>query len=471
MPTTFDDLPEEIVLEIFSFVPSHPLVSDVALVNLKFGRIVVDKSLWKNVHFYLSDTPENIAEVLARSSGTIQTVTLWSGGVEETEKIRALIESKVELEEIHMLLVEKREDSRELNLSLLFQLIGESTKVLSLPRVEGCKRFCYPTLVMPRSVHVLPNSQRLISLDLSAVAEVNDRIIRAIVAACPQLELLHIGQFDSTYTDAGIRAIANGLHNLASVFFSCVNGSDDSFSYLLSRRPRLSAFGLKNVNQALPRTAVLLSQMRDLQYLLVEGWIGRETPRDVFENANFSQLKTLVLEEVKDFDREALEKMALACPKLQRLVLNLKGKSPPGAEEAVFNRIVNSCPELDAFCFRGSTALTGEGWLENVDTLLPALQCIVISCGWSDESSPELLRRADRARSQNRRLSVFVGSTPQPFNEKVDICDDDVVNVLGASPRLSDLKARRVRFLHVLEQAVRSKLAKNEARSWLRYYS
>jgi hypothetical protein len=63
---------------------------------------------------------------------------------------------------------------------------------------------------------------------------------------------------------------------------------------------------------------------------------------------------------------------------------------------------------------------------------------------------------------------VFVGSTPQPFNKKVDICDDDVVDVLGASPRLSNLKARRVRFPNVIKEAVCSKLAKNEARSWLK---
>jgi hypothetical protein len=212
--------------------------------------------------------------------------------------------------------------------------------------------------------------------------------------------------------------------------------------------------------------------MRDLQYLRIqEVFLDGEVLRVLFKNADFLQLRTLLLEDVIDFDAETWKSIAWACPELQRLVLSLKGRPPPGPEDDVLTSIVSSCPKLQAICFRGASAMTGEGWLDNIKHHLPLLQCLVISCNWSDKTGPALLRRADRVRSEYPRLCVLIGSKPRRYNDEVEICDDDVVEVMRASPRPCDLKAGRVRFPDILQEAVRSRIAKDEARSWFRDHS
>jgi hypothetical protein len=79
----------------------------VAFVSQQLTMIVVNKSLWKHVHIHLSERPELIAEVLARFAKTKWLVTLWSGGVQWTEKIRTPIETNIDLEDIHTQLVEE----------------------------------------------------------------------------------------------------------------------------------------------------------------------------------------------------------------------------------------------------------------------------------------------------------------------------------------------------------------------------
>jgi hypothetical protein len=218
VPKTFDNLPEEVILNILRFVPSRALLSTVAFVSQKLGRIVDDYSLWNQVHFHLSDAPEFIAAVLARFANSVRSVTLWSGGVGASEKIRALIESKSSFEEIHVHLVKTRDYSRTSDLGLCSQLLSGCTRGLYLPRLDGPGHD--PILEIPPSVHMSRNSQHLTSLDLSAFRGIDERIVTAIVASCPQLELLHLGEFRVYDTIPNVCVtIADGLPNLASVSF------------------------------------------------------------------------------------------------------------------------------------------------------------------------------------------------------------------------------------------------------------
>ncbi len=104
--------------------------------------------------------------------------------------------------------------------------------------------------------------------------------------------------------------------------------------------------------------------------------------------------------------------------------------------------------------------LTGEGWLDNVGTLLPRLRYLVILT--SPSSSPGLSAAVARARSVNPRLSVLLDKEPLQYNEDVELSGLDVLAVLQATPRLGDLKAGRVGHADVLAEAARRKQAEND---------
>jgi hypothetical protein len=274
-------------------------------------------------------------------------------------------------------------------------------------------------------------------------------------------------------TSVGIRAIADGLPNLASVSLS--GFGDESFQYLLSRKPFLSAFDLVGLPGAFPRTAAQISRMGHLQYLRVScHGLDGTTMRAMFENAHFGQLKTLRLDEIEEFDSLTLKVMAVACPNLEQLSLSVGYTPPNWITDDIVEFIFDSCRGLRVFDLSASVkSLTGEGWLDNVGTLLPRIQCLAVSSAVaSDRHSSEFLRRADVARSQNPKLSILVDdsswsidpSTDHRYNEEVTVFAIDVWKVFDSMPRLCDLEAGRVRHPNVLLEAVRFKLAENKVR-------
>jgi hypothetical protein len=245
---------------------------------------------------------------------------------------------------------------------------------------------------------------------------------------------------------------------------------EESYRYLLSRKPGLSAFRLRSGGR-LNRTAEQIQHMGELQYLNVRCRIDGSTMRAMFENANFGRLRTLGFGDLLTYDSAALKTMALACPQLQQLFLCAYTRpSPPvDVDDGTIKFVLESCPELRVVFIDSLEAITGEGWLDNIGTLLPRVQCIVLAFCDSKSPSPELLQRADRARALNPKLCILVDkptcdSTYQ-YNEEVIISRHDVWDAVDAMPRLCDLEARRVRFPNVLQAAARFRLGKAEERA------
>ncbi len=185
-PKTFDELPEELILRILSFLPSRCLLRDVSLVSRNLNRLVNDSSLWDRVHFHRSDSPEYVAAVLARFKNTVRSVTLASWKDEVTrKKIDNMKESKIAFEEIHLHLNHCR-----LDLQLVFQLLCESTRILYLD--SGTT----PRVYLPDYVDALPKSN-IVSLYL-CFARLDNKVLKMVVAACPKLELLDVGHVYGT---------------------------------------------------------------------------------------------------------------------------------------------------------------------------------------------------------------------------------------------------------------------------------
>lgn len=445
--TKFDDLPEEVIVNILSFIPGRDLLTTVSLVSQKLNRLVNELSLWNHVKFYHDDSPRYIAALLARFKMAIRSVFLASTGVAIVWKIRRLRESKIDFEEIELC----TDHIPNLDLTVVFQLLSESTKILSVHHPGNSN------IRLPPNGQGLPKTN-LTSLVLDADSCVNDNVIEAIVASCPELELLKVGE-DAHYTDVGLRAIANGLPNLISLFLNGSDNTDESIQYLLSRKPGLAAFSLIGTWGTLPRTAAQISQMRNLQYIrLWKHRLDGGTIQAMFRNANFGQLKTLLLEDVDKFDGAALKTMAMACPNLEQLALCWTCKVRRREEDEVIKYIATSCPELRVFCIEGSKAITGKGWLNNIATLLP--RCLVVSCNDRlDLPSCQLYERGRRARLVNPKLCVLIGMTPHWYNKKAMITGHEVWWNLRDSPRPCDLKAQRVRCPNLLHVTARDRLA------------
>ncbi len=478
MSTAFEDLPEEFIVKILSFVPSRDLLATVSRVNWRMNRLVKTSSLWKHVHFQATDLPGYIAEVLARFSDSIRSVTLDTNQDEETEKIRVLVDSRIVFEEVGIVLCGAVfEGDEDFDFPRMFQLLGGSTTAFSYRQVHSTRHRRF-IMTVPPDVNLTPKP-KLTSLDLSDEAEIDDRVIEVIVASCPELELLRLGVH--TYTSVGVRAIADGLPNLTCVSFSGCHGKDESIAYLLSRKPGLLAFGLANMDVAsAPRTVAQLSRMANLQHLQLKV-VNCSTIQAVFENRDFRQLKTLGLMDVLHLETAAVVAMAMACPNLEQLVLCGYLGLPRGLDDGSIKFIAESCPKLRAFFIQGSKEIRGDGWLDNIGTLLPQGQCFVVSIGqcWHEPSSPELPRKAEIARSRFPKLGVMIDVrgtfggyfrsivdetlTTHQFNDEIVISALDVLTVLQAIPRPCDLTARRVRFQNVLQQAARFKLSEDEA--------
>jgi hypothetical protein len=458
MSRAFDELPEEVMLNILGFVPSRALGSTVSLVSRTLCRLVNTSSLWNDVRFNPTDSPGYVSAVLARFMFLIRSITLWSGCGELTEKISVLIGSKIPFEEIH--LVADDVDSLEMDICHVFQLVGESTRILSFRLLNQNFYVFRSRMRLPPDGHV-PCKSHLISLDLSAMTNIDDRMVEVIVASCPNLELLHIGH-SPRYSSVGVRAIADGLPNLTSVYLGGEGDEEYIYHYLLSRRPCLSAFCWESTFEGLSGTAGQIGRMRDLQYLKFWCPIESVTTQAMFENANFGQLRTFGCMGVDEFDSAALKAIALASPQLEQLFVC--GSTELIDDDAI-KFLLESCPELRAVLLEGLETITGEGWLDIIGTLHPRVQCIVLAF-WDRRHgpSPELLERADRARALNPKLCVLIGDTKYQYNENVTISRDDVWEVLCVMPRLCDLKARRVRYPNVLEAAAHQRIAQAEAR-------
>jgi hypothetical protein len=93
--TTFDELPEEVIVNILSFIPSRVLLTTVSLVNQKLRRLVNDSTLWNHVNFYFNDSPSFISNVLSRFKNCIRSVALVSRATELKEKLWILNFSKI----------------------------------------------------------------------------------------------------------------------------------------------------------------------------------------------------------------------------------------------------------------------------------------------------------------------------------------------------------------------------------------
>jgi hypothetical protein len=463
--TTFDDLPEEVVVNILRFIPSRALLTTVSLVNGELSRLVNESRLWHHIHFRATDSCKYIAAVLARFRNSVRSVTIQCRKFEVILKVGVLIGSQIAFEEVCFIVVGAFSEE-EFDIHLVLQELGDSTKTLSFGEPCSSSLSIRPMSDLPPGVRV-QLKPRLLSLDLSTVSDgLDDEMIKAIVASCPQLELLHIGHHGSSYTSVGIRSIADGLPNLVSVILVDSTHDNEACRYLLSKRPGLSALGLELRGILDVQTAVQISQMRDLQYLHImrSCWIGSaDHLKAVFENATFGHLKSLRLMESRWVDKAVLKAIALACPKLEQLMLRwIVLAAPPSSLDDAIKLICESCPELRVFWTLGLPAVTGERWLDTVATLLPNIRCVAVTTMWDDEACAELLERADRARASNPKLCVMIGSAPHQFNEDVAITSYDVLDVLAVPPRLCDQRAGRVRFPNVLQETARSQLAKRE---------
>jgi hypothetical protein len=97
-----DELPEELMVKVLSFIPSRALLSNVALVSKKMSRLVNDALLWTHVEFKFKDSPEYVSAVLARYKNSIRSVTLKSHGHELNSKISLLVDSEIFFEQIQL---------------------------------------------------------------------------------------------------------------------------------------------------------------------------------------------------------------------------------------------------------------------------------------------------------------------------------------------------------------------------------
>ena len=68
----FEELPEELTLKIFSFVPQSCLQNCIARVCRKWNRICRDNSLYQRVHFDSSLSLRKVLKIITRYYAIVQ---------------------------------------------------------------------------------------------------------------------------------------------------------------------------------------------------------------------------------------------------------------------------------------------------------------------------------------------------------------------------------------------------------------
>ncbi|ODQ67246.1 RNI-like protein, partial [Nadsonia fulvescens var. elongata DSM 6958] len=129
--------------------------------------------------------------------------------------------------------------------------------------LTNCKNITDSSLV-----EVLKNNPNVISLDITNVGSLSDKIPFMLSEHCLKLQTLYASNC-TQFTDAGIQSLAMNCRYLKRVkLTNCANISDDSISTLLKNCPHLielDLFGCEKItNETVSQVFVKLNQLREI---------------------------------------------------------------------------------------------------------------------------------------------------------------------------------------------------------------
>ncbi|XP_067009833.2 F-box/LRR-repeat protein 20 [Anabrus simplex] len=317
-------LPEELLVEIFSYLSFEDLINSVQFVSSHWREVSYDPHLWRERVYYpkQQDTDKQIIEILKK-----------------TPKLRIFIA-----------------DQRPVHSSVLYTLIDNCSDLRTL---------------------ILCRHQKL-----------SFRLIKKLVQQCPNIEQLFlpnrilneaklaqaIGQFSKLRnlsgvvlvdprTSAFLKPIADGCPNLQHVDLTSMVCTFSDLSYLLyKKREKLHTLGLKLFSKEGKCTLPLLAHCQALKTLHLDSYGSLMVDVGFDSLQNLSTLTTLCLQYLEGTDLNIILKLFENMAMSQLIELSIMYYE--NYEDRLADVIITNCPRLRRFQLVQCTNLSDQS-LEN----------------------------------------------------------------------------------------------------------
>jgi hypothetical protein len=310
----FTDLPDELLLMIFSNLSIEDLAMSVQHVNSQWENVSQDGSLWENQTFSpgckLSD--EEIARHL-RNMPALQTFSPGRGT--NTKVIGTLCKYCRDIRQIQFW------SSHKLSNSRLHEILKK------FPHIEKL------SIRLPKETHQLHFADLVAQFKKLTTLKFNyqyandirvaNGILRAIADGCPSLQCLDMGCCKFQTQDLEYFLKKKG-QQLSSFFVRCYMSTVAHRH--LTECANLECLDYHNFNEDLPSTYIQsLSKLSELRNLTLTHFREGQTRNvsQIFKNQSVSKLITLHIFDCDNFDGTSLTVILTNCPQLQNLTVKV----------------------------------------------------------------------------------------------------------------------------------------------------
>jgi hypothetical protein len=307
--TCFTDLPDELLLKIFSYLNTEDLAMSVQHVNSHWKNVSQHASLWKNQTF--SPECKMSTKKIARYLMNMPALQAFcpNGGT-NTKVIDTLCKYCRDIRRLQLNYYNTPSNYR------LHEILKK------IPHLENL------SIPLPKETdhqlhfaNLVGQFQKLRILTFMAYSSVVDGVLRAIADGCPSLQSLDIGFGEYHNQDIEYFLQKKGQQLSSFSFRGCISTVAHR---LLTECANLEYLFYEHYNEDLPSTYIhslsKLSKMRDLTLVsIIEG-----QTRDVstiFKKQALSKLITLNIYYCGDFDGTSLTVILTNCPQLQSLTV------------------------------------------------------------------------------------------------------------------------------------------------------
>lgn len=367
----FADLPDEVLLEIFSNLDIEDLAMSVQHVNAHWKDVSQDESLWKNQTF--SPGYEMSDEEIAKHLMNMPALRAFtpSRGTNTKIIIDTMCKYCTHIRHIEFKWSHRLSNSRLQNI------------LRNHPHLENLNIPLPKELDQLGFAGMVGQFQKLTTLSFTVkyVQTVADGVLKAIAEGCPSL--LHLDLGNSAFQDQDVKYLLERKgQQLLSFSVRCYIST---VAYrLLTECSNLEHLFYENYNEDLPSTYIqFLSKLSKLHNLTLSYFKERQTENihNIFKKQSLSRLIKLNICYCDGFDATALTEILTNCPQLQFLIFRGYELSDAGFQH------IGTCKNLEHLDIASCYSLTDKS-MEYVGAGCPNLKYLDIgSCsGFTNKS-------------------------------------------------------------------------------------
>jgi len=308
-----NELPDEIILRIYSYLTTSEILNTMALVCNQFHRISKDPSVIKEIYFRPNlDTTQQIyiTDAIMRSR-ELRTLTL-RGRSDAEYLVSTVMKSCHKLETLKIIHCPKLSD--DCIASLVESKLAHSLKNLNLE--------CTPLSTHWGTSQVI-KLRNLTKLNLFNLRLFDSEHLRALAFNCEHLESLNLEEVTHLSEDSVITLIQQRQETLKCLYLDGESLTDETFRHLFLCQ-KLQELGISFAEEMDENGILAISQLSKLIVLKLKR--AKKVKADdfvtLFAKKNLCKLQDLDLSECVQVNDEVIKTLAIECPSLEKVMLN-----------------------------------------------------------------------------------------------------------------------------------------------------